>query len=82
MGKLYNEELNDLNSSPNVFWVIKSGSMRWAGHIARIGRRGAYGISVRGRYYLEDPNVEGRIIFKYMFRKWDGVRGLDRLGSG
>jgi hypothetical protein len=58
VGKLYNEELNDLNSSPNVFWVIKSGSMRWAGHIARIGRRGAYGISVRrpeGKILLGRP---------------------------
>jgi hypothetical protein len=41
--KLYNEELNDLYSSPNIFWVIKSRIMRWAWHIARMGkRRGVY----------------------------------------
>jgi len=33
-GRLYNEELNDLYSSPNIIWVIKSGRMRWMGHVA------------------------------------------------
>ena len=31
--KLHNEDLNDLYSSPNIVWVIKS-RMRWAGHLA------------------------------------------------
>jgi len=31
--KLLNEELNDLYCSPNIFWVIKSRRMRWAGHV-------------------------------------------------
>ena len=35
--KLYNEELNDLYSSPNIVRVIKSIRMRWAGHVARMG---------------------------------------------
>ena len=34
--KLLNEELNDLYSSPNTVQVIKSGRMRWAGHVARM----------------------------------------------
>jgi hypothetical protein len=38
--KLYNEELRDLYSSPNIIRIIKSRSMRWAGHVARMGRRG------------------------------------------
>ena len=26
---------------------------------------------------LEDPGVDGRIILKWIFRKWDGGHGLD-----
>jgi hypothetical protein len=36
---LYNEELNDLYSSPNIFRVIKSRRIKWAGHVARMGER-------------------------------------------
>jgi hypothetical protein len=35
--KLYNDELPNLNSSPNIVMVIKSRRMRWAGHVARMG---------------------------------------------
>jgi len=37
--KLHNEELNFLDSSPTVVRVIKSRRVRWAGHVARIGKR-------------------------------------------
>jgi len=37
--KLHNEELNDLYSSPNIVRVIKSGGMRWAGFVARMGEK-------------------------------------------
>ena len=30
-------ELNYLYFSPNIFWVIKTRKMRWAGHLAPIG---------------------------------------------
>jgi hypothetical protein len=36
--KLRNYELHNLYSSPNIVSVIKSRSMRWAGHVARMGR--------------------------------------------
>jgi hypothetical protein len=46
-GKLHNEELNSLYTSPNVIRVIKSTRMRWAGHVAHMGeRRGTYRILV------------------------------------
>jgi len=35
--KLHNEELNDLHSSPNIIRVIKSRTMRCAGHVACMG---------------------------------------------
>ena len=37
--KLHNEGLNDLYSSPNIVRVIITTSIRWAGHVARIGER-------------------------------------------
>jgi hypothetical protein len=36
--KLRNEELNNLYSSLNIVRVIKLRRMRWAGHVARLGR--------------------------------------------
>ena len=46
-GKMHNEELNELHSSPNIIWVIKSRRMKWAGHVARVGeRRGVYRVLV------------------------------------
>ena len=45
--RLYNEELNDLYSSPNIVRVIKTKRMRWAGHVARIGEEtGVYRVLV------------------------------------
>ena len=35
--KLHNEELRDLNSLPNILWVVKSRRIKWAGHLARMG---------------------------------------------
>jgi len=37
--KLHSEEFNDLYSSPNIFRVIKSRRMRWAGRVACMGER-------------------------------------------
>jgi hypothetical protein len=40
--KLLNEDLHNLYSSPNIISMIKSRRMRWAGHVARVGRRGMH----------------------------------------
>jgi hypothetical protein len=40
--KLHNEELHNLYSSPNIFRVIKSRRIRWAGHVVLMGRKEAY----------------------------------------
>jgi hypothetical protein len=34
LGKVHNDELRDLYSSPSIIGIIKSRSMRWAGHVA------------------------------------------------
>jgi hypothetical protein len=38
--KVHNEELHDVYSSPSTIRIIKSRRMRWAVHVARMGRRG------------------------------------------
>ena len=51
--KLHNEELNDLCSSPNIIRVVKSGRMRWAGHVAPMGESG-----VSNRFVVGKPEVK------------------------
>ena len=36
--RLYKKELYALHSSPDIIRVSKSRGMRWAGHVARMGR--------------------------------------------
>jgi len=66
--KLYNEELSDLYSLPNIVRVGKSGRMRWAGHVALIGEgRGVHRVLVgkpEGKNPWGDPDVDGRIILR------------------
>jgi hypothetical protein len=40
--KLHYEELHRLFSSPSIIRIIKSRRMKWAGHVARIGKRGMH----------------------------------------
>jgi hypothetical protein len=40
--KLHNEELHNLYCSPSIIRIIKSRRMRWAGHVARMGRIGMH----------------------------------------
>jgi hypothetical protein len=36
--KMHNDELHSLYSSPHIVTVIQSRRMRWAEHVARMGR--------------------------------------------
>ena len=75
-GKLYNEELNDLYCSPNIFWVIKSRRMRWTGHVARMGER-------RGVYRILVGKPEGKRPFGRPRHRWeDNIKmDLQEMGS-
>jgi hypothetical protein len=37
--ELHKDELHDLYSSPSIIRMLKSRRMRWAGHVARMGKR-------------------------------------------
>jgi hypothetical protein len=69
-GKLHNEELNDLHSSPNIVQVIKSRRMRWAGHVARMGER-------RGVYRLLVGKPEGKRRLGSPWRGWEDNIKMD-----
>jgi hypothetical protein len=66
--KLHNEEFHILYSSPNIIRQIKSRRMRWAGHVARMGKeRNVY------RVLMEKP--EGKKPLGRPRLRWeDGIR--------
>jgi hypothetical protein len=75
--RLHNEDLNDLYSLPNIIRIIKSRRMRWAGHVARMGKgRGAY------RILVERP--EGRRPLGRPRRRWEDniIMDLQEVGWG
>jgi len=71
--KLHNEELNDMYCSPNIVGVIKSRRMIWAGLVACMGEvcAGFWWGNLRERDHWGDPGIDGRIILRWIFRKWD-----------
>jgi hypothetical protein len=53
IGRWMNEELHNLYSSPNIIRMMKSRRMRWAGHVARMGKK-------RNSYRLLVGKSEGK----------------------
>jgi hypothetical protein len=67
--KLHNDELHSLYASPNIVRVIKSRRMRWAGHVARMGRgevfTGFWLVGPKVRDHWEDLGVGGSISLRW-----------------
>jgi hypothetical protein len=76
---LHTEELKDLYYSPNIFWVTKWRRMRWAGHVASMGRgevyRGFWWGNLIERDHLGDPGLERDNIKMYLQEV--GCGGMD-----
>jgi hypothetical protein len=57
--------------------MIMSKRMRWAGHRARMGRRGMHikywWENQKERDHWEDQNIGAWIILKRILQRWDGV---------
>jgi hypothetical protein len=87
--KLHNDELHSLYSSPNIVRVIKPRRMRWAGHVARMGRGEVFtGFWLGGlklRDYWKDGGVGGRITLRWTSGRQGSMRrtgfGWLRIGS-
>ena len=64
--------------------------LRWAGHVGRMGEgRCVHRVLVgkpKGKRPLGRHRLDGRIILRWIFRKWDGVVGTGwswlRIGTG
>jgi hypothetical protein len=88
MGKLRNEQLNDLYSSGNIIRAIKSKIMRLAGHVVDVGEIRGFGGqgNLRERDHLGDPGVDERIILICILREWNVGIWIEltwfRIGTG
>jgi hypothetical protein len=75
---------NDLYSSSIIDCVIKSRRLRWAGHVARMGRgevyTGFWWRNLKERGLLEDTGIDGRIILGWISGSGMWGCGLDRAG--
>ena len=71
------KEFRDLYSLPNIVRVVKSRRMRWAGHVARMGKgRGVHRVLVgkpEGKNHWGDPDLDGRTILRWIVRMWEGL---------
>jgi hypothetical protein len=79
--RLQNEEINNQYSSQNIFRVIKSRRMRWAGRITRMGeRRDAYRVLVgkhEGKRQLETIRSRWEDNIKMDLQEVGWEHGLD-----
>jgi hypothetical protein len=79
--KLHDEELHNLYSSPSIIRIIKSRRMRWAGHVARMGkRRNVYRLLIgkpEGKRLLGRPKL--RWVDNTRFKMYLLEVGLDEL---
>jgi hypothetical protein len=66
--RVHNEELHNLYTSPNIVTVFTARRMRWAGHVARMGK-------MRNEYNIFAGKPERKSPFGRPRHKWeDNIR--------
>jgi hypothetical protein len=89
--RLHNEELHNLYTSQNVIRVIKSGGMRWVGHVASMVKtKNAHKILVgkpEGNNRSEYLDIHQKIILEWILGKcgeniWPGFIWLRKGTTG
>jgi hypothetical protein len=68
--KLYNEELKNMYLLPNVIRMMKSRRMRWAGHVAQMGKK-------RHAYRILKGKPEGKRPLGRPICRWVGNVKID-----
>jgi hypothetical protein len=82
--KLHNEELRDLYPSTSIIRIIKLSRMRWAGHVAQMGKkRNAYRLLLgkrEGKKPQEDQDGGACVLWNGML--WTGLIWLRKGTNG
>jgi hypothetical protein len=80
------DELHNLYTSHSIIRVIKSRMMRWAGHVAQLGKMLTkfWSENLKGRDHSEDIGVGGRIILEGVLEIQGGKvwTGFNRIRMG
>jgi hypothetical protein len=75
--KLHNEKFHNLYSLQNIIRMINLRRVGWAGHVARMRRRGMHiGFqweNQKERDHWEDQDVGGWTILKWILERQDGM---------
>ena len=67
---LHSEELHNLYRSPNIVRVIKSGRLRWAGHVGRME-------VCRSASKILAGTSTGKRLLKRPMRRWEDIIRMD-----
>jgi hypothetical protein len=73
--KLQNEELQNLYPSPSIIRMYKSRRIRWAGHVAQVGKRNTY-MLLLGKTEGKKPLGRSKHRWVYNVKVGLGEKGL------
>jgi hypothetical protein len=72
-GKLSNEELHDLSSSPGIIRMMKSRRLAWTEYVERMAEKKAFGRKSRRKETTRKTDVGEGIILRRILERQNGV---------